>query len=153
MSAPTYTQTSMELSLPSELGYEVIARDAVAAFARRLGLSADRIEDLKTALSEACINAIEHGNLLRPGLRVQINCRFEDERLVIEVVDQGLSAFAPKSEPLSIGEKIAGLGSLRGMGLSLISQLCDEAGFVPQAGSGNCFRFAFMRQHVNGYGH
>jgi serine/threonine-protein kinase RsbW len=153
MSTPTYTQTSMELSLPSELGYEVIARDAVAAFARRLGLSADRIEDLKTALSEACINAIEHGNLLRPGLRVQVCCRFEDERLVIEVLDQGLSAFAPKSEPLSIGEKLAGLGSLRGMGLMLISQLCDEAGFVPQPGSGNCFRFAFMRQHLNGYGH
>jgi serine/threonine-protein kinase RsbW len=153
MSTPNYTQTTMELSLPSELGYEVIARDAVAAFARRLGIPAERIEDLKTALSEACINAIEHGNSLRPGLRVQIYCRFENERLVIEVMDQGVSSFAPRSEPLSISEKIAGLGSLRGMGLLLISQLCDEAGFVPQTEVGNCFRFAFARQHVNGIGH
>lgn len=152
MSGTAFTQTSMELSLPSELGYEIIARDAVAAFARRLGLSADRIEDLKTALSEACINAIEHGNLLRPGLRVQIHCHFEDERLIIEVLDQGVSAYTSKHAPLSIGEKVAGLGSFRGMGLLLISQLCDEAGFVPRNGAGNCFRFAFARQQVNGFG-
>lgn len=152
MSTQAYTQTSMDLSLPSELGYEVIARDAVAAFARRLGLATDRIEDLKTAVCEACINAIEHGNSLRPGLRVQIACRFDTDRLVVEVIDQGVSSFAPKSEPLTITEKVAGLGSLRGMGLLLISQLCDEAGFVPRTGSGNCFRFAFIRQRYTSFG-
>jgi serine/threonine-protein kinase RsbW len=142
----------MELSLPSELGYEVIARDAVAAFARRLGLGSDRIEDLKTALSEACINAIEHGNSLRPELRVQISCLFEDERLVIEVLDQGVSSYTSRVAPLSISDKIAGLGSFRGMGLVLISQLCDEAGFVSGRGAGNCFRFAFTRRPAPGFG-
>jgi serine/threonine-protein kinase RsbW len=132
----------MEISFPSELGYEVIARDAVSAFARRLGLSAERIEDLKTALSEACINAIEHGNSLKPGLRVQIYCRYEDHCLIVEVVDQGVCAFVAKPERLSISEKIAGLGSLRGMGLMLISQLCDESSFVPSP-QGNCMRLAF----------
>jgi serine/threonine-protein kinase RsbW len=140
----------MELSLPSELGYEVIARDAVAAFARRLGIPAERIEDVKTALCEACINAIEHGNSLRPGLRVQVHCRVEQEQFVVEVIDQGVSSFAPRGAPLAISEKIAGLGSLRGMGLMLISQLCDEAGFVPCVGPGNCFRFAFNRPAVAG---
>ena len=153
MTSPTYIQTTMELSLPSELGYEVVARDAIAAFARRLALPPERIEDLKTVLSEACINAIEHGNSLRPGLRVQINCRVEDEQLVVEVFDHGVSAYAPSSGPLTIADKIAGLGSLRGMGLMLISQLCDEAGFVPTAGAGNCFRFAFHRQPSVGLGH
>lgn len=152
MSTPLYIQTTMELTLPSELGYEVVARDAIAAFARRLCLPPERIEDLKTALSEACINAIEHGNSLRPGLRVQIHCHVGDEQLVIEVIDQGVSAFAPKSAPLAIVDKIAGLGSLRGMGLLLISQLCDEAGFVPDSGPGNCFRFAFHRQPRLGLG-
>lgn len=135
----------MELSLPSELGYEVIARDAVAAFARRLGISAERIEDMKTALSEVCINAIEHGNSLRPGLRIQISCWVEAEQLVIEVTDQGVSAFVPRGAPPSIKDKIAGHGTLRGMGLMLISQLCDEAGFVARNDPGNCFRFAFHR--------
>ena len=152
MSTPISTQTSMELSLPSELGYEVIARDAVAAFARRLGLASDRIEDLKTALSEACINAIEHGNSLRPELRVQISCRFEDERQIIEVMDQGIRLYTSRSAPLSINDKIAGLGSFRGMGLLLISQLCDEAGFVPDRAAGNCFRFAFTRRPAPSFG-
>jgi serine/threonine-protein kinase RsbW len=136
---------TMELSLPSELGYEVVARDAIAAFARRLALPPDRIEDLKTATCEACINAIEHGNSLRPGLRVQIHCQVEQDQLVVEVMDQGIRRVAPVCAPLSIADKIAGLGSLRGMGLLLLSQLCDEAGFVPGR-VGNCFRFAFHRQ-------
>jgi serine/threonine-protein kinase RsbW len=143
---------AMELILPNELGYEVIARDAVAAFARRLGLSAAQIDDLKTALCEACINAIEHGNSLKPDLRVQIICSFDNDRLVIEVCDQGVCRFMPKGEPLSIVEKLAGLGPLRGMGLMLISQLCDEAGFVAHEEVGNCFRLAFQRHHAPSMG-
>lgn len=146
MNSASHPTTSMELSFPSELGYEVIARDAVAAFARRLGLAPDRIEDLKTALCEACINAIEHGNSLEPGLRVRIYCHIEDEQLVVEVCDEGRKPFAPKAEPLGIVEKLAGLGSLRGMGLMLINQLSDESGFVARSDNGNCFRFAFRRR-------
>jgi serine/threonine-protein kinase RsbW len=140
--------TSMELILPNELGYELIARDAVAAFAQRLGMPSDQVDDLKTALCEACVNAIEHGNSLKPDLRVEISCRVEGERLVIEVCDQGVRPFAPNGEPLSIVEKLAGLGSLRGMGLMLISQLCDEAGFVSRADAGNCFRLIFQRHRA-----
>ena len=145
MNTPSYTSTTMELSLPSELGYELVARDAIAAFARRLGIGSERIEDLKTALSEACVNAIEHGNSLRPGLRVQINCRVSEQQLIVEVIDEGLGAVASRGAPLTIQEKVAGLGSLRGMGLMLISQLCDEAGFVSRNDAGNCFRLAFYR--------
>lgn len=138
---------NMELSIPSELGYETIARDAVAAFALRLGFAPDRVEDLKTALCEACINAIEHGNLMSPGLRVHVSCVCDNERLLVEICDQGLQSYASKQEPLSISEKMAGLGSLRGMGLLLIEQLVDEAGFVTDAeDSGNCFRFSLYRR-------
>ena len=62
------------LTFPSELGYERLARDTVAAFAVRLGFDSERVENLKTALSEACINAIEHGNALLPGLRISVCC-------------------------------------------------------------------------------
>ncbi len=138
--------TSMELSFPSELGYEVIARDAVAAFARRLGITSDRIEDLKTALCEACINAIEHGNSLTPGLRVDISCRCDNDRLMVEVCDQGLKPYIPKGATLSTADKIAGLGPLRGMGLMLIAQLMDEAGFATDSQKGNCFRLTLYLQ-------
>lgn len=133
----------MELSLPSELGYEVVARDAVAAFARRQGFSAERVEELKTALCEACINAIEHGNMLTPELRVEILCSFDANVLLIDVVDEGRKQYVPNGATLTINEKILGLGPLRGMGLMLIDELSDEAGFVKSEHSGNCFRLAF----------
>lgn len=133
----------MELSLPSELGYEVVARDAVAAFARRQGFTGERIEELKTALCEACINAIEHGNMLVPELRVEILCSFDANVLLIDVIDEGRKHYVPNGAPLSINEKILGLGPLRGMGLMLIAELSDEAGFVKSEHTGNCFRLAF----------
>src|SRR5690349_22152822 len=52
----------VEIFLPSTLGYEKVARNAAEAVAEEMGFSPDRIEDLKTAISEACMNAIEHGN-------------------------------------------------------------------------------------------
>jgi serine/threonine-protein kinase RsbW len=143
-----YYPTSMELSIPSELGYEVVARDAVAAFALRMGFSHERVEDLKTALSEACINAIEHGNLLTPSLRVNVACTCNGDRLVVEVHDQGLKHHTPVHIPLSMADKMAGLGSMRGMGLLLIGQLMDESGFDPNSQDGNRFRLALYHQHT-----
>ncbi len=135
----------MELSFPSELGYEVVARDAVATFARCTGIDKERIEDIKTALSEACINAIEHGNSLKAGLRVTIKCVYDSGYLRIDIFDEGVQVYEPGKAPLSIAEKLAGLGPLRGMGLMLIEELSDEAGFEPVA-KGNCYRLKFYNQ-------
>ena len=51
---------SVEVRLPSELGFEKVAMCTAAGMAQMMGFSPDRIEDLKTAVAEACINAIEH---------------------------------------------------------------------------------------------
>ena len=96
----------IELSFPSELGYEKIARDAVAAFARRLGCDRERVEDLKTALGEACINAIEHGNARAPGLRVDIRCTCADDRLTVDVCDSGMKLYTGDSPTAGIDLKL-----------------------------------------------
>lgn len=137
---------SIELSFPSEFGYEKVAREAVAAFARKLGFDRERIEDLKTALGEACINAIEHGNQRAPGLRVAVNCQCDEERLTVEIYDQGLKRYQGCAPPPSIDSKLIGKAPLRGMGLMLIEQLVDEAGFIDSSDGGNHFRFAVHRQ-------
>lgn len=136
----------MELSFPSELGYEKVARDAVAAFARRLGFDRERIEDLKTALGEACINAIEHGNDRSPGLRVDVSCVCEAGRLTIEIHDQGLKRYQQRNVVASIDKKLSGLAPLRGMGLMMIAQLVDEAGFTESPDGGNHFRLALYHE-------
>lgn len=137
-------QVTIELMFPSELGYEKIARDAIGTLARSMGFDPERVEDLRTALSEACINAIEHGNQRQSHLRIHVVCTVSRNRLVIVVSDEGLR-FHPASlaEPATIEHKLAGLASARGMGLMLIGQLVDECGFLPsRPGQGNHFRLA-----------
>lgn len=133
-------QPSLELSIPSELGYEKIAREAVAAFARRLGFDRERIEDLKTALGEACINAIEHGNQRGPDLRVDVSCTVYGDALSVDVQDMGVKQFQGCGAPAPIDSKLGGDAPLRGMGLMLIRELVDEADFVEGSGGGNRFR-------------
>lgn len=146
----TVSQLSLDLSFPSEFGFEKVAREAVAAFARRVGVEQERIEDLKTALGEACINAIEHGNQLAPGLRVGVHCVCEDELLTVEVFDQGLKPYQGGEAPAPIETKVLGKAPLRGMGLLMIAQLVDEAGFAQRSEGGNCFRLAIRRGAVIG---
>jgi serine/threonine-protein kinase RsbW len=152
MSAMSHNITSqhpaMELSFPSELGYEKVARDAVAAFARRLGYDRERVEDLKTALGEACINAIEHGNGRTPGLRVDVSCVCTEGRLTVEVHDRGLKRYQSSAAFVSIEAKLGGLAPLRGMGLMMISQLVDEAGFTDSHDGGNHFRLVLYYQQA-----
>ncbi len=137
---------SIELSIPSELGYEKIAREAVAAFARRLGFDHERIEDLKTALGEACTNAIEHGNGQLPGLRVNVSCICADGCLTVEVHDQGHQRFPAGAATLAIDRMQAGRAAQRGMGLLLIAALVDEAGFAESHDGGNRFRLALYQR-------
>jgi hypothetical protein len=55
-----------ELSVPSEPGNERIAMERVAEVVKELDLSEQRLERLKTAVAEATMNAIEHGNRRLP---------------------------------------------------------------------------------------
>lgn len=139
---------SIQLSFPSEFGFEKVAREAVAAFARRVGFDQSQIEDLKTALGEACINAIEHGNQQLSHLRVDVHCVCDGQRLVVEIYDRGLKPFEQNANPAEIEMKLNGLAPLRGMGLMMISQLVDESGFSHNPDGGNRFWFSMDRHHV-----
>ena len=61
-----------ELSVPSEPGNERLAMERVAEVIKELGLSEQRLERLKTAVAEATMNAMEHGNRYRPEVPVVI---------------------------------------------------------------------------------
>jgi serine/threonine-protein kinase RsbW len=89
----------------------------------------DRIEDLKTALAEACINAIEHGNLLNDNLCVGVILSASDEALEVKVMDNGAGIAKAPSKP-DIDRKMHGEEDPRGMGMFLIQSLVDEAEWV-----------------------
>src|SRR5258708_8433191 len=85
----------VEIFLPSTLGYEKVARNAAEAVAEEMGFSPDRIEDLKTAIAEACMNAIEHGNQEDKATSVTVLLTAAEERLEIKVPDHGLTPIPP----------------------------------------------------------
>ena len=119
---------AVEVSLPSRLGYERIAMDCSASFAKMAGFAQERIEDLKTAVAEACLNAIEHGNKGHPDTRVQVTMNFKDNRFSVLVKDNGKGIpRIPKDK--AVMRRIENLEPPKGLGTYLIKQLVDEVEF------------------------
>ena len=54
-----------------------------------LGLSEARLERLKTAVAEATMNAIEHGNGNRPEIPVEVEVTQNSDEIVVAISDQG----------------------------------------------------------------
>ena len=121
--------TAVEVKLPSRLGFEKVAMGTAASVAKLMGFPDDRIEDLKTALAEACINAIEHGNHLNDNLCVGVILSVSDEALEVKVMDTGTGNTKTPSKP-DIDRKMHGEEDPRGMGMFLIQSLVDEAEWV-----------------------
>jgi serine/threonine-protein kinase RsbW len=94
-----------------------------------MGFRDDRIEDLKTAVAEACINAIEHGNRLNEGKSVGVVLSAGEDTLEVKVIDDGtgLRGLPPKPD---MDKKMHGEEDPRGMGMFLIQALVDEAEWV-----------------------
>ena len=132
----------IELRLPSKFGYEKMAMKVAGAVAQRMGFAPERVDDVKTAVSEACLNAIEHGNQLDASARVLVQFSIQPDRLRIDVKDEGRGGPPPEHFPEpDINRKVAGEEEPRRMGIHVIRQLMDEAGFVERAPrAGNQFR-------------
>jgi len=126
--------TTVEVRLPTKMGYEKVAMSTAASVAKLMGFPEDRVEDLKTAVAEACINAIEHGNRLNEKLSVGVVLHAGADSLEVKVIDDGTGIIAHPHKP-DIDRKIHGEEDPRGMGMFLIQALVDEAEWVA-AGDG-----------------
>ncbi len=121
--------TAVEVRLPSRLGFEKVAMGTAESVARLMGFPAERIEDLKTAIAEACINAIEHGNKLNEKLSVGVILCASADQLEVKIMDNG-SGISKKPAKPDIDRKMHGEEDARGMGMFLIQSLVDEAEWV-----------------------
>jgi serine/threonine-protein kinase RsbW len=146
------TKRSVELKIPSEQGYEKMAMNVAAELATMVNFPDSRIEDLRTAVSEACINAMEHGNMNDTSTKVYVVMTLDDDRLAIDVVDEGRSGPPPTEVTApDIEAQMAGLAKPGGMGLFVIKALVDEADFVePDLGTGSQFRMVVHFEHEAG---
>jgi len=122
--------TTVEVRLPTRMGYEKVAMSTASAVAKLMGFPEDRVEDLKTAVAEACINAIEHGNRLNEKLSVGVVLSAGPDQLEVKVIDDGKGIKTQPAKP-DIDRKMHGQEDPRGMGMFLIQALVDEAEWVP----------------------
>ena len=121
--------------MPSILGAEKVVVQQAADFAKRFGLSFDRIEDLKTAVAEACINAIEHGNKFDRHKKVDVSFLIDDSALRVVVRDMG-KGIDPAKIPTQRTDR-NGFPLRRGYGVFLIKNFVNEFSFAAKPEGGN----------------
>ncbi|WP_374712994.1 ATP-binding SpoIIE family protein phosphatase [Symbiobacterium terraclitae] len=122
----------LHLALPSRQGVELEAAARAAEFARRYG-PAGRADDVATAVGEACLNAISHGNRLRAETAVRVRLAAGPAWLEAVIEDEG-EPFALPASPPDLAAQMAGDGPVRGWGLHLISAVADEVRVEPLEG-------------------
>jgi serine phosphatase RsbU (regulator of sigma subunit)/anti-sigma regulatory factor (Ser/Thr protein kinase) len=115
-----------EFTLPSEPGNEITAMNLVTEIVRDVDLEPVRLERLKTAVAEATMNAMEHGNQYQEDLSVEIQVLLSPMHLAVHITDHGGANPIPEPETPDLEAKLAGLQSPRGWGLYLIKNMVDE---------------------------
>src|SRR5919197_1900997 len=115
-----------EFSLASEPGNEREAIRRLAPVLSAAGLAPARRERMTTAVAEAVMNAMEHGNGFRPEVPVEVRVTCDAHVLRIEVRDQGGERTMPDAPLPDLEAKLAGEQSPRGWGLFLIRNMVDE---------------------------
>jgi anti-sigma regulatory factor (Ser/Thr protein kinase) len=115
-----------EFTIPSQPGNERIAMRQVTEAVRPLDFPASTLARLETAVSEATLNAMEHGNHFDADRPVTVRVVASDTELRITVSDQGGVIPAGSGEAPDIDAKLAGRQSPRGWGLFLIRNMVDD---------------------------
>jgi serine phosphatase RsbU (regulator of sigma subunit)/anti-sigma regulatory factor (Ser/Thr protein kinase) len=112
--------------IPSAPGNERQARSRVAAAIASQGLPEDKVRKLETAVAEATMNAMEHGNKYQEDLLVTIDVCTRPGEVMVRVKDRGGKTELPDVEVPDLDAKLAGEQSPRGWGLYLIRNMVDE---------------------------
>ena len=120
-------RTLAELSIPSEPGNERRATEEVARAVSGLGLPERTLERLKTAVAEATMNAMEHGNRYNPEVPVDIQVWRVEDCLLVRIIDRGSGPPpSPDAAVPDLEAKLEGMQTPRGWGLFLIKNMVDE---------------------------
>lgn len=144
-----------ELGIRHEISFEFESRfnyiekvnELIGQLFLRTSLAPDEIWEIKLALHELGINAIEHGNKMDPDKTVSILCHIYDDRLEFEINDEG-EGFELSNVPDPTDEE--GIGRDRGRGLFLVSKLVDNIEYTNRGSTVRLTRFLNGEGRVNG---
>lgn len=115
--------------IPSVYGFEkTVMQEAASEIARLFpDVSPSRLDDIQTVISEACLNAIEHGNQCDVKLTVTLQMTAAKDKIAFRIYDQGTGAPVIEQD-IPLPEKWE-LPHPRGWGLMIIGQLSDHYEF------------------------
>ena len=119
----------ISLTIPVAPEMEIVATAQVAALGEYIGMGRDKIDEVKLALVEACINAFEHSGTRDEQLHLTFRIGHKEdggrEWLEVEVLDQGRGFDHSRIETPSIERSFTGDRKKRGWGLQIIKGLMD----------------------------
>jgi serine phosphatase RsbU (regulator of sigma subunit)/anti-sigma regulatory factor (Ser/Thr protein kinase) len=115
-----------EVEVASEPGNERIAMEQVVALLAPVPLSPHQLDRLKTAVAEATMNAMEHGNRYDPQKPVVLRVSASRTQVSVTIRDHGGGRPIPDAPIPDLAAKLAGEQAPRGWGLFLIKHLVDE---------------------------
>ena len=119
-----------DFSIPSVPGNERMAMDELSGAVAGLSLPERTLEQLKTAVAEATMNAMEHGNHFQEDMPVTIRIQTVADDLIVRITDQGEPYIPENPETPDLESKLAGLQTPRGWGLFLIQNMVDEMNVI-----------------------
>jgi len=114
---------AMKMELPKVPDIELVALNGLSLLAKHLGIADEKIGEARILVTEAIINALEHGGMEHP--RVQVEFTMTSRDLTIFVRDYGKGFVPSEVEVPDIRTKI-GSKNKRGWGLKLMRTMSDD---------------------------
>jgi serine phosphatase RsbU (regulator of sigma subunit)/anti-sigma regulatory factor (Ser/Thr protein kinase) len=102
------------------------AMEQVAQAVKDVDLTPARRKRLETAVAEATMNAMEHGNHYQPDLSVAVQVLVGEKELQVRITDSGGGHAIPEPDAPDLEAKLTGAQSPRGWGLFLIRNMVDD---------------------------
>ncbi len=118
---------SISFEFQSRFTYLEQVNELIGQLFMRTSMAPDEIWELKLAMHELGINAIEHGNKKDPSKQVKVACTIFEERLEFEIQDEGEGFEFEKIPDPTDAE---GVQRDRGRGIFLVSRLVDDVEYI-----------------------
>ena len=128
-------KNELNMKISADIANDAFVRSTVAAFCLPLNPTIDRIEDIKTVVSEAFTNSVIHGYDGDSSKKVEITASLTDGELEIIVKDEGCG-IANVQEAMQPFFTTKPEQERSGMGFTLMSTFMDDMKVESEVGKG-----------------